>query len=337
MTLPRFPFTLLLAGLALLLADVRSGAQTTLSPNRVTFFTEPNFRGEALTVEAGANLDTLDRVKRSDQRPWTFAISSIRVEGTATAKIFSAPGFRGDSLEVSASIADLYATPRGADGGSTWDRTIASLEVTGPRMTTSSAPRADAAPTTVYVVPTPVTPPPPPPPPRPPPPRYTPRSAEAIVQRAYQEVLVRRADPTGLRHYREILMREGWSERQLIEDLQRSAEARAIKPDEAIARAYRDVLGREPDPSGLASYRNKWRDGWTQGRIREELRRSPEGRDREVKETITRAYRELLGRDPDPDGYAAYERLLRREGGTERDLRAAIMAGEEYRQRQKKK
>lgn len=309
---------------------------TTVGANRVTFFTEPNFRGEALTVEAGANLDTLDRVKRSDQRPWTFAISSIRVEGTATARIYSAPGFSGDSLDVSASIADLYATSRGSDGGGTWDRAIASLAVTGPRVTSSPPPvRQDAAPTTVYVVPTPAV--PPPPPPRPPPPRYTPRSAEIVVQRAYQEVLVRRADPSGLRHYREILVREGWSERQLIEDLQRSAEARAIKPEDAIARAYRDVLGREPDPSGLAAYRNKWRDGWTQGRIREELRRSQEGRDREVRETITRAYRDLLGREPDPQGYAAYERLLRREGGTERDLRAAIMAGEEYRQRQQKK
>jgi hypothetical protein len=333
---PRF-LPLLLAGFVAVFATLRAGAQTvtTLSPNRVTFYTEPNFRGEALTVEAGANLETLDRVKRSDQRPWTFAISSLRVEGTATATVYTSPGFSGESLEVSASIADLYATSRGGDGGGTWDRAIASLAVTGPRVVTSAPPvRTDAAPTTVYVVPAPAA--PPPPPPRPPPPRYTARAAEVIIQRAYQNVLVRPADPSGLRHYREKLMREGWGEQQVVEDLQRSAEAKAVKPDEAIARAYREVLGREPDASGLANYRKRWSEGWTQGQIRDELRRSKEGRDREVKEIIIRAYRDLLGRKPDPDGFARYEKLLRREGGTERDLRAAIMAGEEYRQRQGK-
>lgn len=329
MSFARFPLLLVLGFFASLLTRADGRAQTTLSPNRVTFYTEPNFRGEALTVEAGANLDTLDRVKRSDQRPWTFAISSIRVEGAASAKIYSAPGFRGDSLEVSASMPDLYAATRGADGGATWDRCIVSLAVTGPQVISAPPPRTNAGPTTVYVVPAP----PPPSPPRPPPPPYTTRSAEVLIQRAYRDVLVRPADPAGVRHYREKLMREGWSERQLITDLQRSEEARSIKPEDAIARAYREVLGREPDPSGLASYRNKWRDGWTQGQIREDLRRSKEGRDREVRDVITRAYRDLLGREPDPAGYANYEKMLRRDGGTERDVRASILSSDEYRQR----
>ena len=338
MLLPR-PFLRLLPGLlfVILAASGFLRAQiTTMGANRVTFYTEPNFRGEALTVEAGANLETLDRVKRSDQRPWTFGISSVRVEGQAIATVYATAGFGGDRLEITTSIADLYATPRGNEAGATWDRCIVSLAVIGPRVATPSpAPRIDSPPNTVYVVPVPVS-----LPPqvvvRPPPPRYDRRTAEAIVQRAYREVLVRNADPSGLRHYREKLIREGWTERQLIADLQRSDEARAVRPEDAIARAYRDVLGREPDPSGLNHYRGKWREGWTQGQIREELRRSEEGLNREVREIITRAYRDLLGRGPDPEGYAAYERLLRREGGTERDLRAAIMAGEEYRQRRKK-
>ena len=80
----------------------------------------------------------------------------------------------------------------------------------------------------------------------------------------------------------------------------------------------------------------KWREGWTQGQIREDLRRSQEGRGRNSREVIIRVYRELLGRDPDPAGLANYERQMREQGLTERDLRRAIMNGDEYRQRQRR-
>jgi hypothetical protein len=131
-------------------------------------------------------------------------------------------------------------------------------------------------------------------------------------------------------------MHEGWSERQVIEQLQRSSEARSVNADEAIRRAYREVLGRDPDANGLAHYRSKWRDGWTQGQIRDDLRRSHEGRDNNIRNAITRAYNDLLGREPDPAGYANYERLMRERGYTERDIRGAIMAGDEYKQKRGK-
>jgi hypothetical protein len=167
----------------------------------------------------------------------------------------------------------------------------------------------------------------------PPPPRLSPREADAIVVHAYRDVLNRAPDPEGLRTYRDRLMREGWNERQIVEQLQRSAEARGINADEAITRIYREVLGRDPDPNGLGHYRAKWRDGWTQGQIREDLQRSPEGRANYIKVAITRAYRELLGREPDPQGYANYERLMREKGYTEQMVRQALMSGDEYRRR----
>ena len=58
-----------------------------LSPDRVTFFSEPNYKGEALTVEAGASVENLDRMTRTAQRPWAYAISSIKVEGAARALV----------------------------------------------------------------------------------------------------------------------------------------------------------------------------------------------------------------------------------------------------------
>jgi hypothetical protein len=311
-----------------------ASAQTASNPDRVTFFSEPNFKGDALTMEAGANVANLDTLHRPNSRPWTFAISSVRVEGAAKAIVYDTPGFRGDHLEITRSITDLYGERRSRTPGATWDRSIVSVNVVGPSRT-------------VVTAPVPSYPPPPPPPPTvvvvappPPPPAVVevrpamgPREAESIVQRAYREVLDRNADPEGLRRYRDRLMREGWSERQVIEALQRSSEARAINADEAITRLYREVLGRDPDPGGLNHYRQLWRDGWTQGRIRDDLRRSAEGREGYARTVITRVYRDLLGRDPDPGGYATYEKLIRERGWTERQVREAIMSSDEYRQR----
>jgi hypothetical protein len=322
-------------------------AQTSapLSPDRVTFFTEPNFKGEALTVEAGASVENLGRMTRPSQQPWLAAISSVRVEGAARATAFSAPGFSGDRLEISRSIPDLYAEPRGAEVGATWDRAIGSVTVTSPARSVATQPNAGPPPPspqgpyepppTIVVVPSRA-----PPPPvvmqqvRP---RLDRRTAELIVQRAFREVLNRPADPDGLRTYRDRLMYEGWTEQQVIQQLQRSGEARGTNADEAITKAYREVLGRDPDASGLAHYRAKWRDGWTQGQIRDDLRRSTEGRESYIRSTITRAYRDVLGREPDAGGYATYERAMRERGWTERDVRQALMSGDEYRQKRGRK
>jgi len=306
-----------------------------LSPDRVTFYTEPNFKGESLVVEAGAAVENLDAMKRANARPWTFAISSVRVEGAAKATVFSAASFRGDRLEITRDISDLYGERR-AQIGTTWDRSIASIAVAGPQRVVVTAP---PPPTTVVVAPSAPTRPLPPPvvivqePPRP---RFSNREAEEIVRSAYREVLDRNADPSGIQMYRHRLMHEGWTEHQVIQALQRSSEARGINADEAITKLYREVLGRDPDPHGLAHYRGKWRDGWTQGRIRDDLRHSKEGRESYIRTAITRQYRELLGREPDPQGYANFERLMREKGFTEQQLRQAILSSDEYRQRKRR-
>ena len=71
----------------------------------------------------------------------------------------------------------------------------------------------------------------------------------------------------------------------------------------------------------------------TQGQIRDDLRRSGEGRETNYRAVITKAYRDILGRDPDPAGYATYEKAMRERGYTERDIRAALMSGDEYKQK----
>lgn len=251
-----------------------------LSPDRVTFFTEPNFKGEALTIEAGAAVEDLERLQRPSGRPWLYAISSVRLEGAARATVFSGPRYSGHRLEITRDIADLYGEPRAGVAGGTWDRAIVSVSVSGPPRTVITAPPPvrHEAPPTVVVVPA-----QPPPPPVIVAPRLDRRTAELIVQRAFREVLDRPADPEGLRTYRDRLLHQGWTEQRIIEQLQRSSEARAINPDEAITRMYREILGRDPDPGGLANYKAKWRDGWTQGQIRADLRRSEEYRQKRGK------------------------------------------------------
>jgi hypothetical protein len=336
-----------IAGLLLALAGTAAVAQRPINPDHVTFYTEPNFKGDSLVVEAGASVPNLATMQRPNQRPWVYAISSVKVDGGARTSVYTGGNFGGERLDITASVPDLYAIGRAQLPGATWDRCIASVSVTASPSVVVSAPpptvyeQVPAAPppsaypplapppTTVYVVPQ------PPPPPqvviqeeRP---RIDPRAAETMVQHAYREVLDRPADPPGLRLYRERILREGWSERQVVVALQRSAEARAINPDVAITRMYREVLGRDPDPAGFAHYRALWRDGWTQGAMKDDLRRSNEHHDARIQDAITRAYREVLGRDPDPEGYAVYERLMREKGYSERDVRAALMSGDEYR------
>jgi hypothetical protein len=323
-----------------------------LSPDRVTFYTEPNYKGEALAIEAGASVENLDRLAQSGGKSWAGAISSVRVDGQAKALVYSAAGFRGEQLEITRSIADLYSAPRSGQAGATWDRAILAVNVTSPAPVAPAVPAPRPAPRetipvtppspppTVVVVPRPAPPPPavvvvpPPPPPR----RVVDlRAVDAMITQAFREVLRRPPDPAGLRTYRDRVINDGWTERDVIRQLQRSEEARGIDPTTAITQIYREVLGRDPDPNGLAHYRSKWREGWTQGQIRDDLRRSHEGRDTYIRAAITRAYRELLGRDPDPAGYATYERLMREKGMTERELRATLMSGDEYRQRKRKR
>lgn len=50
--------------------------------------------------------------------------------------------------------------------------------------------------------------------------------------------------------------------------------------DRIIARVYQDLLDRDPDPAGLREYRRRMLDdGWSEGDVREAIRRSPEYRD----------------------------------------------------------
>ena len=154
--------------------------------------------------------------------------------------------------------------------------------------------------------------------------RFRGRQADVIIERAYRDLLERAPDPAGRDNYRRRI-EQGWSEEQVRASIRSSVEYRVDLPDAKTKRAYLNVLGREADKSGIESYRKKLVDrGWTQRDVENDLRRSPEFRNRNFEETVRRVYREVLRRDPDRAALDRYVPLLRDQGWTEDKLRAQL-------------
>jgi TorA maturation chaperone TorD len=169
------------------------------------------------------------------------------------------------------------------------------------------------------------------------------RSDEGAVRRAFQSVL--RRDPTAseLRRYRVLMEEDNWSESDIRRDLQsrpdyqRYSTNRRLNPETIIRRAYQDILGRDPDPEGMRTYRSDILDrGWSEQDVREALRNSPEYSSGAVRTSsadriIRRAYQDILRRDPDPEGLNTYRRDIIERGWDEQDVRQALRRSEERR------
>jgi hypothetical protein len=53
----------------------------------------------------------------------------------------------------------------------------------------------------------------------------------------------------------------------------------------------------------------------------------------DVDDMITRAYRDILGREPDPSGFASFRREILYNGMSEAGMRQAMLNSDEYRSR----
>jgi hypothetical protein len=177
-------------------------------------------------------------------------VSSIRILGRAEVTVFEDPRFRGNSRQIESDIRDLQIED--------FNDVISSIQV-GSR-SFGGARRSGNGP------------------------RFGSQNAEAIVRRAYQDVLERDPDPVGMRTYRSLIIDEGWTEQQVREALRRSPEYREksrmtrAKAEEIVRNAYLSVLNREPDPESRGLVERVLRDGWSQADVERELRRSPEYR-----------------------------------------------------------
>ena len=167
---------------------------------------------------------------------------------------------------------------------------------------------------------------------------------DAAISRAFRSVLHRDPYPMEVRRYRILMDENGWREADVRRDLSQRTDYRrystrggSFQPDVVIRRAYQDILARDPDPEGLRSYRDKMiREGWSERDVREALRNSPEfasmdRRHASADRIIERAYRDILGRDPDPSGMETYRRNIVENGWDEQDVRQALLRSPEYR------
>ena len=174
---------------------------------------------------------------------------------------------------------------------------------------------------------------------------------DAIVRRAYEDILGREPDADGMRTYTSKIVDEGWSERDVREALRQSDEYaatggravsfRTASADRIIRRAYQDILGREPDQAGLRNYRRMiLQEGWDEQDVRQALIRSPERRqgqagvsDSEAMEIVRRAYRSVLGREPDANGMRDYTARVLFDHWSEDDVVQALRDSDEYREK----
>lgn len=208
------------------------------------FYRDPNFRGEYFCVAAG---DEYNRMPED----MNDKISSIRIFGRAEVIVFRDVRFDGRSTRFESDIRNLK------DEG--WNDLISSLRVrtAGRGFGNSSSGGFGRRPG---------------------------EDPDRIIQRAYQDVLNREPDQSGLRLYRSRIIDEGWSEQQVRESLRNSPEYRErtsmtpAKAQEIVRRAYLSVLKREPDPGARGYVDKVLRDHWTQDDVERELRKSPEYR-----------------------------------------------------------
>jgi hypothetical protein len=110
-------------------------------------------------------------------------------------------------------------------------------------------------------------------------------------------------------------------------------------PELIVQRAYQDILERDPDPAGLRIYRSHIiDDGWTEQEVREDLRRSPEYRERntmtraKAEEIVRQAYVAVLNREPDA-GSRGYVDAVFRKKMTREELERELRNSPEYRSR----
>ena len=72
-------------------------------------------------------------------------------------------------------------------------------------------------------------------------------------------------------------------------------------------------------------------------RVKKHLRESPEYRTRTVPELVKKAYREVLGREPDPQGFEAYRKQMLQQDMSYEALVSRLRDSDEYRNRNKSK
>jgi hypothetical protein len=119
-------------------------------------------------------------------------------------------------------------------------------------------------------------------------------------------------------------------------DRERGRDNREVRrADERIQRAYRDVLGREPDEQSLNSYRKHLLDDrWSDEQLRHSIGESAEFREG-VDRIVTSAFGDLLGRIPTRRERSKFSGHIIKDKWSEEDVRNVLRGSDEYRRLQR--
>ena len=249
---------------------------------RVILYSGENFDGVAIELSPRSAIPDLGELRFSDGRAVNDRVSSIRIFGGLRITLFEDADFSGDRIELTDNVRQLGRLPR-ASGRGNWDNTLSSVRV-GPGAGHWRG--RDDEPDRGYDRP----------PQRDPeerdrPPRHEPDRGEhrrpsfdpeREIERTFHELLHRKPTGSEIREYREHIIDEGWGPDQLRDDIRSSREYRSREAEAIITRVYRELLGREPDPSGMEHWRAKIVEhNWSEQRLRETIRDSDEYRRRQ--------------------------------------------------------
>ena len=223
------------------------------------FYRDADFEGDYFCASAGEDIPVLPRGMNDE-------ISSIRMFGDVEVRLYQDGRFEGRSETFDRSIRNL-----GKEG---WNDRLSSARIRGARNGNSDRRDSDRG--------------------------NSDRGnnergssgnsqrpdPDVIVRRAYQDILKREPDSAGLRIYRSHIIDDRWGEAEVRESLRNSPEYRELttmtraKAEAIVARAYRSVLKREPDPASATFVEKVLRDKWTEEDVSAELRKSPEYRNK---------------------------------------------------------
>ncbi len=210
---------------------------------RVIVYQDADYRGDSRVLYPGDSFEDLSKLTFEKGGRINDRISSIRVEGGAEIYVHADPRFRGPAMRLTNDVRDLTGRWLPGSVSTSWNDRISSLRVEVRRRDERR------------------------------------EEPDVIVKRAYFDLLAREVDPKGLRGYRSLIIDQGWTEVMVREDIRNSDEFRREGAERIVRRAYLDVLGREVDASGLQTFRtNLLEKNWTEGDVRDALRKSDEYR-----------------------------------------------------------
>ena len=215
---------------------------------RVILYQHADYQGDSLVIYPGDSIDNFSGQSFPSGAGLNDSVSSIRVEGGAQVYVYENARFRGAVMRLTENVRDLTGRVLSNNPRDNWNDRISSIKVDGSRR--RSEPSRDV-------------------------------DYDAVIRRAYKDLLGREPDASGLRNYRGLMIDQGWTERMVRDHIQHGDEFRREGADRIIRRAYLDILGREVDPSGLDQYRKAVIEkNWTEGDVRDDLRRSAEYKNR---------------------------------------------------------